>query len=220
LHPEGRQSCGEEKEVTNIVQIAHDLAFKWHDGQFRRDGKTPYTKHLGQTVRNLLGQSKEIVAAGWLHDILEDTKCTVKDLIEAGIPECVIEAVKLLTKGKETYDEYLDRVAKNPIARRVKIADMGANNNDSPTEKQKVKYAKGILFLSKFNTQVLEAHMEEAHARVVIGQGEVVVDLKVEVKGNEFIITAHRRECGKLPAAQLPFYLEQDNKHITPSLFS
>jgi hypothetical protein len=67
-------------------------------------------------------------AAAVLHDVVEDTHVTFEGLREAGIPEDVIAAVDCVTKRNgEAYDDYLDRVTGNPIARRVKLADLEDN---------------------------------------------------------------------------------------------
>jgi hypothetical protein len=42
---------------------------------------------------------------------------------------------------------YLRRIKSDPVAKRVKIADMLANLGDRPSERQIVKYAKGLLIL-------------------------------------------------------------------------
>jgi (p)ppGpp synthase/HD superfamily hydrolase len=63
-----------------------------------------------------------------LHDILEDTCCTVDDLRQAEMPEEVIAAVMLLTRSPEQeYEEYLDQVATNKMAGIVKLADICDN---------------------------------------------------------------------------------------------
>ena len=84
----------------------------------------------------------------WLHDVLEDTSETPITLTAYGVPKIVVDAVVALTKVEgEAYPNYLSRVAGNPIARRVKIADMLSNLADSPTDHQIRKYASGLLAL-------------------------------------------------------------------------
>ena len=75
-----------------------------------------------------------------LHDVVEDTDVTVNDLKEAGFSDEVVSAVSTITKkAGEDYEEYLNRVKQNPIALRVKIADIEHNSDISripnPTEK-------------------------------------------------------------------------------------
>jgi (p)ppGpp synthase/HD superfamily hydrolase len=74
--------------------------------------------------------------AAVLHDTIEDTSLEINDLVEAGYPVEVVTAIECLTHHDgETYEHYIDRVATNDVARRVKIADLTenlANNRRSP----------------------------------------------------------------------------------------
>ena len=131
----------------NLVELARRIATAAHQGQFRRDGKTPYIEHPA-AVASRAPQSPESQAAAWLHDVLEDTEVTREELRDQGIPEDVVAAVEALTKQDGlSYEENLQRVASNKIARGVKIADMLSNLADSPTENQIHKYARGLLLL-------------------------------------------------------------------------
>lgn len=65
--------------------------------------------------------------AAWLHDVLEDTDITAADLRLAGIYSEVIDVVELLTRRDGDGDEYYERIARNPAARDVKIADIMHN---------------------------------------------------------------------------------------------
>ena len=68
---------------------------------------------------------------GLLHDIIEDTYHTKETLTELGYPKEIVDAVVAITKIKkpiyEDYDIYINRVIDNPIALKVKIADMTHN---------------------------------------------------------------------------------------------
>lgn len=74
--------------------------------------------------------SDQIVAVP--HDAIEDTDLELRHLVQAGYPPDVVTAVDSLThRPDESYDEYIERVATNEIARRVILADLGeklANN--------------------------------------------------------------------------------------------
>lgn len=130
----------------NIDKIAEDIARKAHSGQFRRDGLTPYVTHPQRVAAKC--HTSESRAVAWLHDVLEDTPTTVEDLRTAGITEEIIQAVQCLTKsGQRPYLDYLADIRTNELARTVKIADMLDNLSDGPTERQIVKYARGLLFL-------------------------------------------------------------------------
>ncbi len=129
------------------VILAKDIAYKAHEGQFRRDGKTPYIQHP-EAVANLVGKNFLAPAVAWLHDVLEDTNVTAKNLKEQGICDEVIDAVVLLTKKPNVeYNDYLAIIKQNPLAKRVKVADMLSNLNDEPTAKQVLKYTHGLQIL-------------------------------------------------------------------------
>ncbi len=131
------------------AQIAERIARKAHQGQFRHDGITPYIYHVGAVVQKLEGQSDNVIATAWLHDVLEDTSLTVTHLQAQGINEEVCHAVLLLTRTAATgVNEYNERVGENEIARKVKIADIQHNISDKPTSKQLRKYANALLVLA------------------------------------------------------------------------
>jgi (p)ppGpp synthase/HD superfamily hydrolase len=134
--------------MDELVALARELAELAHDGQCRRDGVAPFLRHL-EAVAAQLRNDPLAEAADWLHDALEDTALTTKDLAEAGIPAEVIEIVKLLTLTNGiSYERYLEAIARNPVARRVKMADLIANLSDHPTDRQIAKAAKSLQFLA------------------------------------------------------------------------
>ncbi len=65
---------------------------------------------------------------------------TLEKLREQGFSEEVLEAVEYVTKiDGESYENFIDRAAKNPIARTVKIADLEDNMNIQRIEEIKPK---------------------------------------------------------------------------------
>jgi (p)ppGpp synthase/HD superfamily hydrolase len=130
-----------------LVTRAAELARLAHADQFRRDGVTPYIEHPAAVARRVAGDPMA-EATAWLHDVLEDTTVTESNLRSLRIPEEVIAAVRLLTKSSDVaYEDYLQSIKANPLARKVKVADMLCNLADQPTDAQIVKYAKGLLVL-------------------------------------------------------------------------
>ena len=127
------------------------IALTAHAGQFRRDGVTPYFRHPMAVADRVAKYGHEYVYVAYLHDVLEDVNMgLIQDFYDLGIPENIITAVILLTKHKGVnYDDYLKNIKSNELARRVKIADMLSNLADDPTDKQIVKYAKGLTYLMK-----------------------------------------------------------------------
>jgi hypothetical protein len=90
--------------------------------------------------------------ASVLHDVVEDTDLTIDDLVDADYATDVVAAIECLTRrGDETYEDYIDRVAGNDVARRVKIADLDdnlANSRrlpDSPSNRERIgRYTRAL----------------------------------------------------------------------------
>ncbi len=72
---------GTTKEGEGLIEKAYTFAQKAHDGQKRLDG-SPYFSHVFETAKILaqIGMDAETVAAGLLHDVLEDTKITEEEM--------------------------------------------------------------------------------------------------------------------------------------------
>jgi len=140
--------CAGSCRKTEQKSDAEFVATIAHDGQFRRDGVTPYIEHP-RAVASRVGDDEKAQSVAWLHDVLEDTKMTAEHLVKMGIPTDVVEVVKLLTFDpyEQLYSEYIKRVKSDPVARRVKIADMLSNLSASPTEKQIREYVGALAEL-------------------------------------------------------------------------
>lgn len=111
----------------NKIDIALQIATKAHAGQVDRDGNPVILHPL--TV-GLMGHTDEERMAGFLHDVVEDTDYTFDDLLEAGIPSGVVNALRLLTHDKNTpYYDYVQQIidSRNPIALQVKYNDLKHN---------------------------------------------------------------------------------------------
>lgn len=81
-----------------LVQRAFAIAERAHRGQFRRSGD-PYLVHALETARVLaeLGADEEAVAAGLLHDVLDDTATTAEDL-RVEMPSAVVDMVECVSR--------------------------------------------------------------------------------------------------------------------------
>ena len=112
---------------TATVEDAISIAAQAHKGQKDKAG-APYLLH---PLRMMLRMNSETaMMAAVLHDVVEDTDWTLGRLHEAGFSDEVIEAVDCLThRDGESYEEFVERVRTNPIARQVKIADLEDNMN-------------------------------------------------------------------------------------------
>jgi (p)ppGpp synthase/HD superfamily hydrolase len=87
--------------------VAEGIARGAHAGDFRRDKKTPYFKHVKQVADRLKGWDLKTI--GILHDTLEDTKLKEDDLTDAGFPKHIIEGVKAMTKPEMEYFTYINK---------------------------------------------------------------------------------------------------------------
>lgn len=111
----------------NTIDIALRIATAAHARQLDRDG---YPVILHPLTVGLMGHTDEEKMAGFLHDVVEDTSVTFDNLIEEGIPTGVVNAIRLLTHGKESdYYDYIQGIIEsgNPIALQVKYNDLKHN---------------------------------------------------------------------------------------------
>ncbi len=133
--------------MTKLEEKVYYFAKEKHEGQFRRDGYTPYFNHPLDVYNRVNTEDERIVALS--HDLIEDVGVTEADFFNLGLSFEQVQAIKAMTKKKgESYQDYLKGVKENELARTVKIADMLANLADDPTEKQIKKYALGLVYLT------------------------------------------------------------------------
>ncbi len=108
----------------DVVKTAELVATMAHRGQVDKSG-VPYIEHP-RTVASYV-KTPEEKAVGFLHDTLEDTFLTESDLRPV-FGDIITDAVVALTHLLyEDYFTYIERVSKNPIATRVKLADLTHN---------------------------------------------------------------------------------------------
>ena len=116
------------------LQLAKDVMISAHEGQFRKDGITPYSIHPETVVKTLklLGVTdSDILCAGYLHDVLEDTKYTIEE-IQGNFGNNVLIIVKELTfKDDITNEGYWQGCqSMSNDAKWVKVADILTNLGD------------------------------------------------------------------------------------------
>ena len=111
----------------DLIEKSLEIALKAYSGQKDKAGRT-YILHPLRIMSRM--DTEEEMAVALLHDVIEDSDFTAEDLLSEGIPSGVVDAVRLLTKlHGESYDEFVDRVVVNPLARKIKIADIEDNIN-------------------------------------------------------------------------------------------
>lgn len=116
---------------THNTKKAINIAYNAHMGQIDKFG-IPYIFHPMHLAEQMDTEEECIVAI--LHNVVEDTKITFNQL-EEDFSGRVIEALKLLTHDKSVpYDDYIINLKDNPIAKKVKLADLKHNSDSSRLE--------------------------------------------------------------------------------------
>lgn len=109
-----------------MLQKAIEIAKEAHKGQLDKSGKD----YIGHPLRVMeMGKTEEEKIVGVLHDVVEDTAWTFEALEAEGFSPEVIAALRYVTKisENENYDDFIERVQKNPLAVAVKINDLSDN---------------------------------------------------------------------------------------------
>ena len=141
------------------------IAVDAHAGQFDKAGK-PYILHplrVMMTVESPTLDSARKVAI--LHDVVEDSQWTVESLdAKFGLTLEEQAALRLLTHGDdEDYDAYVERLASNPLARAVKLADLRDNLDVTRLEQVTDRDAKRITkYLRSLQRLTAPSSPEEA----------------------------------------------------------
>ena len=137
---------------TGLTIKAMNLAYNAHHGQFDKGG-VPYIFHPIHLAEEMDDEVSTCVAL--LHDTVEDTAVTLEELAES-FPREIVEAVELLThRDGVEYFEYIRSIRADPVAVKVKLADLRHNgdpkriSNQGNAEKRREKYAKAWKILTE-----------------------------------------------------------------------
>ena len=165
-----------------MINIAIEIAKKYHKGHKRNNGDDYFEHHVKQVA--LLVQilfknrdEKLVLAAiivAYLHDVIEDSELRVlaANEIKEAFGLDIFNSVLLVTKGltvsyeqngkivdgfevnSKSYYDYIAAISLDAVARMVKIADILHNLHDSSSKKSQAKYkiALQILWQEELNT--------------------------------------------------------------------
>lgn len=122
----------------DLISRAEAVATEAHRGQVDKAGRD-YIEHPRRVAANARSavaargfdddEAAAVIAAAWLHDVVEDTEVTEADL-RRDFPAEVVDAVIAVTKrAGEDAEDYFTRVRANRFAVVVKTADL-ADNTD------------------------------------------------------------------------------------------
>ena len=144
---------------TPLTNKALVYAYNAHHGQLDYNG-IPFIFHPLHLAEQM--DDEISCCAALLHDVVEDTDLTLEDL-RKDFPEAVVEVVALLTHddsaeyNNSDYFDYIRKIKLHPIAKKVKLADIAHNSDQSrctgaglPEEKLhfwQQKYQKALAIL-------------------------------------------------------------------------
>lgn len=137
---------------TPLTNRAMQIAYQAHHGQVDKCGM-PYIFHPFHLAEQMDDEYSVCVAL--LHDILEDT-CYPKEALATEFPQEIMDALDLLTHEEGVpYLEYVEKIKSNPLAKKVKLADLMHNTDstriplDGPAAQQRLeeKYIKAFEIL-------------------------------------------------------------------------
>jgi len=151
-----------------LVHISADIARQAHEGQFRLDAeKRPYIVHpalAADLVGKLETKDEEVIAAAWLHDVIEDTPLKTPDdftrafstrgYADAASIKRIYGLVDELTMPDDIVWEkvrsyQIDKIASlSPAAKILKMADQVANYLDGMPAKWSAEKIRAYSFKS------------------------------------------------------------------------
>lgn len=109
---------------TELTIRAMKVAYEAHHGQVDQTG-VPYIFHPMHVAEQMTDEVS--CCAALLHDVVEDTSLTMDELTDM-FPPAVTRVVRLLTHEVGVpYLDYVRAVARDPVARLVKLADLEHN---------------------------------------------------------------------------------------------
>lgn len=137
---------------TPDTKKAMRLMFEAHKNAWDKSG-VPYVFHPFHVAEQMDDETSTIVAL--LHDVIEDTDYTLSDIRGMGFSEEVCEALDYMTHREGVpYMDYVRHIKENPIATKVKLADLTHNSDrtrfDEMTEfdyKREEKYREAMKIL-------------------------------------------------------------------------
>ena len=141
---------------TELTKKALKISFEAHKNQLDKSGM-PYVFHPFHLAEQM--DDEYSCCAALLHDVVEDTSVSLVSLALA-FPAEVVQAVELLTHEDDvSYEDYVRQIKTDPIALKVKLADLEHNSDlsrlkasgadESEIERLRKKYANARRILTE-----------------------------------------------------------------------
>lgn len=130
-----------------MLESAKNFSIGFHKNQVDKGGNDYFQSHI-MAIVNSLEEPKEKILA-YLHDILEDTACSMYDLTPYFAQE-ILDALDVITKKKkQSYESYLKKLKSNELAKKVKIEDL---ENDLDLSRLKEVTEKDLKRIEKYKS--------------------------------------------------------------------
>nr|CAD6601460.1 HD domain-containing protein [Rhizobium sp. TCK] len=112
--------------MNSDVAHAREIAEAALAGRVKKGGE-PLLEHVARVAASVADEIEQIIA--WLHDVPENApEWTLERLQQEGFAPAVLAAVDALTRREgESHADLVRRTATNPLARKVKLADLRDN---------------------------------------------------------------------------------------------
>ena len=119
--------------MNQLLEKAILIAVDSHSGQVN-DKAQPYVLHPLRMMFKAVTIEEKIIAV--LHDVIEKTTIDLEYLRSVGFSDRIVLGIDALSRRpQENYDKYIDRVAENKLATKVKIIDLDDNINSLDLDK-------------------------------------------------------------------------------------
>jgi (p)ppGpp synthase/HD superfamily hydrolase len=119
------------EEAEEQTKKALDTAYQLHKNQTRKGSSIPYIVHIYDVFKYLSSEpniAEEVILAGILHDTLEDTEYTVKELGEE-FGEGVLQLVKFATEPDNKIEISIDEKRRSWKNRKQHTIDICQNGS-------------------------------------------------------------------------------------------
>lgn len=145
---------------TDMIKLAMRLLYIYNNSKIGEMDGCPSIFHPYHIAEQMDDEDSCTVAL--LHDIIEDTSLALYNL-KAWFPNHICEAVDLLTRKEGVpYLDYIKNLKKNPLARKVKLADLEHNMDMSRLDGKYVNtHAKQIIDMQKRYEKAKKILLEE-----------------------------------------------------------
>ncbi|MGB6463600.1 MAG: HD domain-containing protein [Nitrosotalea sp.] len=170
-----------------IIESAELFAKERHTSMTRKDG-IPYLDHLKGMVnrlKNLGILDQEVLAAAWLHDIMEETNATFDEIDKrfgSRIAVLVLSSYKDKNLPKDQIEkQYIKQLKESPIeAKLIKLCDISTNLKDlknitwSKTKKTK-QVKKNLYYLNIIKSELSNSKAQYPEIQNILnGINEVI----------------------------------------------